>query len=89
MINLFAGRRFNSLRLNPIIPLYDGGGAMLQKPLDQGNVIAIVLVDLCSVPFAEAVGADSRKTRDSPLSYRAVRDSNPCEACRSATCFAA
>ncbi len=82
-------RLFDPLWLNAYVALRDGGGAMLQKPLDQGNVIAIVLVDLCSVPFAEAVGADSRKTRDSPLSYRAVRDSNPCEAYCSATCFAA
>ena len=36
---------------------------MLQKPLDQGNVIIIVFVNLCCVPLAEAVGADSLEAK--------------------------
>ena len=31
---------------------------MLQKALHKGDVIAIIAVDLCRIPFAEAVGAD-------------------------------
>ena len=47
------------LRLNPYIPLRHGGGAVLQEPLDKGNVKAVIVVDLCGVPLAEAVGADA------------------------------
>ena len=47
------------LRLNPYIPLRHGGGAVLQEPLDKGNVIAVLLVNLSRVPLAEAVGADA------------------------------
>lgn len=51
--------RFYPLRLNTDIPLCDGGRAMLQKPLDKGNIIAVCLVNLRGVPFAEAVCADT------------------------------
>ena len=32
---------------------------MLQKPLDKSNVITVLLVYLCGVPLAKAVGADA------------------------------
>ena len=32
---------------------------MLQEPLDEGDVKAVILVNLRGVPFAEAVGADA------------------------------
>ena len=49
---------FNPLRLHADITLGSGGGAVLQKPLHQGNVITTVFVNLRSIPFAEAVSAD-------------------------------
>ena len=52
-------RLFDPLRFNSDIPLRDGGGAVLQEPLNQGNVIAVILVNLCGVPLAEAVGSDA------------------------------
>ena len=32
---------------------------VLQEPLNKGNVVAVVFVNLCCVPLAEAVGADA------------------------------
>lgn len=52
-------RLLDPLRLDADVALGDGGGAVLQEPLDEGDVVAVVLVDLCGVPFAEAVGADA------------------------------
>ena len=52
-------RTLNPLRLDADVSLGHGGGAVLQKPLDKGNVIAVVLVDLRRVPLAEAVSADA------------------------------
>ena len=52
-------RLFDPLRLDADVALRDGGGAVLQEPLDERDVVAVVLVDLCGVPFAEAVGADA------------------------------
>ena len=43
-------RLFNPLRLDADITLCDGGGAVLQKPLDKGDVEAVVLVDFRCVP---------------------------------------
>lgn len=54
-------RLLYSLRLNADIALCDCGGAVLQKALDQGDIIPIVFVNLCGIPFAEAVGAGSWK----------------------------
>ena len=48
---------FNLLLLDPNIPLCNCRTAVLQELLDQGNIVAAVLVDLCSVIFAEAVSA--------------------------------
>ena len=50
--------RFNPLRLNANVTLGDGGGAVLQKPLDKGNVVAVGLVDFRSIPLAETVSTD-------------------------------
>ncbi len=50
---------FYSLRLNANVSLRDACAAVLQEPLDQRNVIAVVSVNLCCVPFAEAVRADA------------------------------
>lgn len=41
------------------IPLRSAGTAMLQQPLYQGNIESIGIEDLCCVPLAKAVGADS------------------------------
>ena len=49
----------DSLGFYADIPLRGGGAAVLQQSLNQDNVIAVGLVDLCGVPFAEAVGADT------------------------------
>ena len=56
-------RLFDPLRLDADIPLRDGGGTVLQQPLDKGNVEAVVPVNLRRVPFAEAVGADALKAQ--------------------------
>ena len=50
---------FNSLRLDADIVLSGLCAAVLQEPLDKGNVAAVVLVDLRGVPLAIAVGADA------------------------------
>ena len=52
-------RFFNPLRLNADVSLRDRRAAVLQEPLHKGNVIPVVPVYLCSVPFPKAVGADS------------------------------
>ena len=47
------------LLLDANISLCHGGGGMLQELLHQGNVIVAVLVNLCGVKLAEAMGADA------------------------------
>ena len=54
---------FDSLWLDANITLCGGGTAVLQEPLDKGDVIAIGLVDLRCVPFAKTVGADALVTQ--------------------------
>lgn len=49
------------LWLDADVALRGACGTVLQEPLYKGNVIAIVLVDFCCVPLAEAVGADAVK----------------------------
>ena len=46
-----------SLRLDADVALRGRCGTVLQEPLNKGDVIVIVFVYLCCVPFAEAVGA--------------------------------
>ena len=48
------------LRLDADIALCGGGGAVLQQPLDKGDIVAVILVNLRGIPLAEAVGADVR-----------------------------
>jgi len=50
---------FYPLRLNTDVALRGRCGTVLQEPLNKGNVIAVVLVNLCCVPLAEAVSADA------------------------------
>ena len=50
---------FDLLLLDADISLCYGGGGMLQKLLDQGDIVVAVLVNLCGVELAEAVGADA------------------------------
>lgn len=50
---------FNPLRLNADIALRGGGTAVLQESLNQDDVIAIGLVNLGSIPLAEAMGTDA------------------------------
>ena len=54
---------FNSLWLDADVTLCGGGTAVLQEPLDKGDVIAVRLVDFCCVPLAKTVGADSLETQ--------------------------
>ena len=54
---------FNPLRLDADVTLSDGGGAVLQESLNKSDVIAVFLVDLGGIPFAEAVGADALKAQ--------------------------
>jgi len=70
---------FYALRFDANVPLCGGGAAMLQQSLNQDNIIAIGLVDLCGIPFSEAVGADiliAQIIADDPklLLDRALRD---------------
>ena len=53
--------RFDPLRLDADVSLGGGGGTVLQKPLDKGNVVAVSFVDFRSIPLAETVGADALK----------------------------
>ena len=50
---------FDPLRFDADVSLSNGGRAVLQEPLDKGNVIPAVLVDLGSIPLPEAVSADA------------------------------
>lgn len=54
---------FNGLFHFPLldadITLCDGGGAVLEKVLDEDNVIIVCPVDLRCVPFTERMGADA------------------------------
>ena len=49
---------FDSLRLNADVSLSDCRTAVLQKALNKGNVVPVILVNLSGVPLAEAVCAD-------------------------------
>lgn len=55
---MILNRRFDLLRLDADIPLCGACAAVLQQPLHKGYIEAIGVVDLRSVPLAEAVGAD-------------------------------
>ena len=52
-------RLFDPLWLDTDIPLRGAGTAMLQKPLHQGNIETIGIIDFRCIPLAKAVGADS------------------------------
>ena len=52
---------FDALWLNADVPLRGGCAAVLQQSLHKGNIVAVIFVNLRSVPLAEAVGADIRK----------------------------
>ena len=54
---------FDPLWLNADVTLCGGGTAVLQEPLDKGDVIAVRLVDLRCVPLAKTVGADPLETQ--------------------------
>ena len=60
---MILNRLFNSLWLDADVTLCGGSTAVLQEPLDKGNVIAVRLVDLRCVPLAKTVGADSLETQ--------------------------
>ena len=49
---------FKLLLLDADIPLCDCGGTVLQELLDEDNVVAVVVVNLCCVELSEAVRAD-------------------------------
>lgn len=52
-------RLFDALWLNTDIPLCGACAAMLQQPLNQRNIKAIGIINLRSIPFAEAMGTDT------------------------------
>ena len=56
---MILNRLFDPLWLDADVTLRGGGTAVLQKPLHQGDVIAIGLVDLRCVPFAKTVGTNA------------------------------
>ena len=52
-------RLFDALWLDTDIPLCGACAAMLLQPLNQRNIKAIGIINLRSIPFAEAVGTDA------------------------------
>lgn len=52
-------RCFDFLRLNADVSLCGRCAAVLQQSLNQRNIKAVFVVDLCCIPLAEAVCADS------------------------------
>ena len=49
---------FKLLLLDADVPLCDCGGTMLQKLLDENDIVTVVVVNLCCVELSEAVRAD-------------------------------
>lgn len=49
---------FKLLLLDADVPLRDCGGTVLQELLDEDNVVAVVVVNLCCVELSKAVCAD-------------------------------
>ena len=49
---------FKFLLLDADIPLRDCGGTVLQELLDENDIVAVVVVNLCCVELSEAVRAD-------------------------------
>ena len=49
---------FKLLLLDADVPLCDCGGTMLQKLLDENDIVTAVVVNLCCVELSEAVRAD-------------------------------
>lgn len=49
---------FKLLLLDADVPLCDCGGTVLQELLDEDDIVAVVVVNLCCVEFAEAMRAD-------------------------------
>ena len=60
---MILNRLFDPLWLDADVTLRGGGTAVLQEPLDKGDVIAVGLVDLRCVPFAKTVSADALVTQ--------------------------
>ena len=52
---------FDSLGFDADVSLSNGGGTVLQEPLDKCNVVPAGFVNLSGVPLAETVGADALK----------------------------
>ena len=53
---------FYLLLLDTDITLCHGGGGMLKKLLDKGDIISAVLVNLCRIKFPKAMCADTLLT---------------------------
>ena len=49
---------FKLLPLNADVPLCDCGGTVLQELLDENDIVAVVVVNLCRIELSEAVRAD-------------------------------
>ena len=50
---------FDPLRFDADVSLGNGGGTVLQEPLDKCDVIPAGFVNFSGVPLAETVGADA------------------------------
>ena len=50
----------DALRLDADIPLRDGAAAVLQEPLHQNDIVIVVPVNFCGIPFPEAVSRNPR-----------------------------
>ena len=60
---MFLNCLLNALRLDADILLRDGAAVVLQKALYKNDVVIVVPVNLCGIPFPEGVGGDSRKSK--------------------------
>ena len=76
---------FKLLLLDADVPLRDCGGTVLQELLDEDDIVAVVVVNLCCVELSEAVRADILTVTQvganalKPLLHRSLGDGEyPC-----------
>ena len=61
---MILNRLFDPLWLDSNVTLRGCGRTVLQQSLHQCNVMIVLVVDLCCVPFAEAIDAASSNSSD-------------------------
>ena len=59
LMTMYASSPLNFLLLDTDISLRDGGGAVLQELLDEGNIVVAVLVDFRGIKFSKTMGTDA------------------------------